>query len=67
MGWAYGCVKNLSLFASLVSNFCDNVTIKSVSILDADDFEPSTIAAPAVKSDKWEGEDEEENIKVLSG
>ena len=30
---------------------------------DADDFEPGEVGAPKV-SDKWEGEDEDDDIKV---
>ena len=34
---------------------------------DADDFEPDTAAAPStLPSDKWDGEDEEDDVKVRS-
>ena len=46
-------------------NYCNGF----VCILDADDFEPSipaAVPAVAIKSDKWDGEDEDEPVKVLS-
>ena len=33
-------------------------------ISDADDFEPQGPAGPAATTDKWEGEDSEEDVKV---
>ena len=39
-----------------------NISI-SVYLSDADDFEPAGGTVPAV-SDKWEGEDEDDDIKV---
>lgn len=34
------------------------------NVLDAEDFEPTVVPVVLTKGSKWEGEDEEEDIKV---
>ena len=40
-----------------------NVISTKLHILDADDFEPSNTAKPVIPTDKWEGEDEDDEVK----
>lgn len=41
-----------------------NNSLITTSVLDDDNFEPTVVSSSVTTANKWEGEDEDENVKV---